>query len=94
MVSASEIYRASPEDLALRPFGDEAAVFSRASGATHYLPPLAACVLGLLLERPFTPGELAAAILSRYDEDGDTIAPLLSEALEELLRLGLIHRQP
>ncbi len=93
-------YRINSNDLIVRPLDDEAIAFNRSSGATHHLPPLAACLVSLLLDRPYTLDALTEAMLPYYADDesgsadGRTIQPLLTETLEKLGRLGLISHQP
>ncbi len=93
-------YRVHPNDLIVRPLDDEAVAFSRSSGATHHLPPLAACLVTFLIDRPYTLDTLTEAMLPFYadDESGSddvqTIQALIAETLEKLGRLGLVSLQP
>lgn len=81
------------EAIAVREWDEELVVYNDLDGATHHLAPLGGKVLLALLERPsgFDASDLTARVgmLIGIDE-ADVLAPVVDEALDELVRLDLV----
>ena len=79
----------------LRVFGDEAVVFNRENGDTHYLDILGLAVFRRLLEQPHTTDALADSIASEFQiELDDRLSESILQLLEKFVFLELADPNP
>lgn len=77
----------------IKVWGDEAVVYDKASGDTHYLKPLTLALYTTCREHPgYDAAGLAAALASRLNiADTPQFRELASEVLDQLHRIGLLQ---
>ena len=80
---------------ALRVFGDEAIVFNRANGDTHYLDILGLAVFQRLLEQPYSVDALMESISGEFQIDADDpLRESILQLLEKFVSLELADSNP
>lgn len=87
------VFSPNTDAFVARFFEEDAVLFHKASGATHHLPPLAAYLLGQLLESPASSSALMSHLLDGDNNPG-ILGVQIDETLDDLCRLGLISRHP
>jgi PqqD family protein of HPr-rel-A system len=77
----------------LKCWGDEAVVYDRASGDTHFLKPLTNALYQACRDHPgFTPDELATALANRLGvADTPQLHELTEDTLATLRKIGLLE---
>ena len=88
------LYRAEPADQLLREsLGAIDVLYHRRSGSTHLVAAPVPQIIEALQEGPADLDALIARLSIRLElEDGDDTRQALSERLDELAGLGLVHR--
>ena len=71
---------------------DEYLVFDDASGDTHLVNGVTACILELLEQANLEPADAAGRVAGSLGVDPDALAPHLGPLLDHLERIGLVER--